>query len=871
MRLRRSVTALLAMATLAAFVGLPVNTAQADSTTQTYIVQLAHGVSADAMGLKVMGPKAKIVHKVFQGGIVRLTGAQAQALAANPYVASVHPDVRVTSAATETNAPWDLDMLDSPTGALDTSYKAPNDGSGVSVYVLDSGIYRTHNEFATAKVSAGVNFVTNADPTRTCDANKPEDDTVDPTNTGDQNGHGTAVSSLVVGGAVGASKGATLVPVRVLDCDGAGLLSNILRATDWVASNRAPGVPAVVNLSFGISAALMGTDTSLDTALQSLMSSGITVVAAAGNNGGDACQEDPARVPDVLTVAAVTKTRSETSWSNYGSCVDLYGPGDAVVAAGLDVPGTTQGTSYYKESGTSFSAPLVAAAAAQSLHDFPTWTPAQVRADIMGRADAGVVTGPAGGAARSPNELLNVSTQFTGTAPTISGARFAGQTLRAILHWTPTATSTTYQWLRNGTPILNATSSSYVVATTDVGASIAVSVKVSRPRLVDVVGTSQPVVPAAAPHPGMVVTMSPVRLMDTRTSLGATGPIGNGQVVKLPIAGVADMMSSVCAVLVNITVTDATSAGYVTAYASGGAVPPTSNANFTAGSTSANLALVPVGSDGAIALAVAATSAQLVVDVQSYIAGGTPATGDGGAVVPVTPDRLVDTRNAAAVGPWQGLKVQVAGVKGVPSDATAVFVNVTVTQPQASGYLTAYPFGESVPATSNVNFVGGQTIPNLALVKVGSGGSISILNANPGNAQIVVDIQGYVTAGTPSAPGALVPVSPIRVVDTRRGLPVTGPVGAWGTVVVPIDGGSATPAPPHGMVMNLTVTEPHASGWVSAYPTQSSPPLVSNVNYVAAQTVPNLSTVALASSKATLLNGSSGTVQLVADIFGYIL
>jgi Subtilase family len=646
-------------------------------------------------------------------------------------------------------------------------------------------------------------------------------------------------------------------------------LSDILRATDWVSSHRAPGAPAVVNMSFGVSAAVMGNDTSLDTAIQSLVNSGITVVAAAGNNGGNACQEDPARVPDVITAAAVASNRTEASWSNYGSCVDLFAPGSAVKAAGLDPLNSTPGTTYYAESGTSFSAPLVAAAAAQALHDVPAWTPAQVASDLVARADPGVVTGPSGGAPRSVNELLNVSTQFSGTAPTISGARFAGQTLKASLHWFPAPASTAYQWLRNGTPIPNATSASYVPTTSDVGQSITVSATGSRTRLADVTGTSQAVVPAAAPRPGTVVTMSPVRLMDTRTGLGATGPVRNGQVVKLPIAGVADMMSSVSAVLVNITVTDATSAGFVTAYASGGAMPPTSNANFVAGSTSANLALVPVGSDGAIALSLAATSAQLVVDVQSYIAGGT--VSDAGAVKPVTPARLLDTRSwPTAVRPWQSVPVQVTGSHDVPSDATAVFLNVTVTEPQASGYLTAYPTGESVPATSNLNFLAGQTVPNMVLVKVGAGGSISIFNANAGTAQIVVDVEGYVTAGTASVPGSVVPVSPVRVVDTRIGLAGTGPVAAWGTVVVTIGGGSAPPTP-HGVFMNLTVTEPQAAGWVSAYPTQSSPPLVSNVNYVPGQTVPNLATVGLASSKATLLNGSSKTVQLVADIFGYIL
>ncbi|HET7724403.1 MAG TPA: hypothetical protein VFK68_07165, partial [Propionibacteriaceae bacterium] len=128
----------------------------------------------------------------------------------------------------------------------------------------------------------------------------------------------------------------------------------------------------------------------------------------------------------------------------------------------------------------------------------------------------------------------------------------------------------------------------------------------------------------------------------------------------------------------------------------------------------------------------------------------------------------------------------------------------------------------------------------------------------------------YVTAGTPTATGTVYLVPPTRVVDTRTGLGAQGPVAAGSGVVVTMTGGSI-PSGAHGVFMNLTVTEPSAGGWVAAYPTQASLPLVSNVNFVAGQTVPNLATVGLANGQATLYDGSGGTVQLVADIFGYIL
>ena len=658
----------------------------------------------------------------------------------------------------------------------------------------------------------------------------------------------------------------TLVPLRICDCEGHGSGSNVVRAAQWIAANRVPGTPAVANLSIGGPAGLFPGSSSMDVALQSLINSGVSVVAAAGNDGASACTSDPAALPDAITVAAVDKLHTEPSWSNYGSCVDLYAPGDAVYIAWMDATNVALGIG----SGTSFAAPLTTAAVALILHDHPTWTPARVRAELMGQALTGLVTGPGGLPARSANKLLHIGTgTLVGTDPTITGAPFVGKTLQATLHWSPTPTTPTYQWKRNGAPIVAATKATYVATSADVGQSLTVAVTGSSPGYYDVTGTSAAVRPTTPPDPGMVVAMTPSRLMDTRIGLGATGPLHNGQTVKIPVAGVGNIMASTSAVLINITVTDATSSGYVTAYASGGAKPATSNANFTAGVTSANLALVPVGADGAIALTVAAAvSVSLVVDVQSYVAGG--AVTDAGAVVPVTPARLWDTRQKKVVGSNQLLDLQVTEIAGVPVGATAVFLNVTVTEPQASGYLTVFPAGEPRPATSNLNFVTNLTVPNMVLVKVGANGFISILNANSGTAHIVVDIQGYITAGTPTTAGAVVPVSPVRVVDTRLGLGAHGPVAGSSGVVVTISGQSI-PAGTTGVFMNLTVAEAKTVGWVAAYPTQASLPLVSNLNFVGGQTVPNLATVGLANAQATLYNGSGATVQLVADIFAYIL
>jgi len=254
----------------------------------------------------------------------------------------------------------------------------------------------------------------------------------------------------------------------------------------------------VANLSFGIATSDLSVgDTSLDTAMQSLIDSGVTVVAAAGNGvqdpktlqnvGVDACLDTPASLPGAITVAAVNRQHAETTWTNYGSCVDLYAPGELDFVAQRS---TTSDTLIAQGSGTSFSAPLTSAAAAQVLHDHPTWAPAQVAADITARATSGVV-----GGARSANKLLNVTARFTGTAPDITGAVYVGETAQATLHWVPTPMSVTYQWYRDGVAIDGATSGTYVTTADDVNLPITVSATASDSGYVPISGTSAALVP----------------------------------------------------------------------------------------------------------------------------------------------------------------------------------------------------------------------------------------------------------------------------------------------------------------------------------------------------------------------------------------
>jgi len=393
MRLPRILLAVLAA--FALVVGF-MPTAHADDTTATYIVELKPGVSAQAVIPTLLGSDAKILDKAISGGIATLTASQAKALESNPYVKSVRQDTQVSTSATrtvkakastgtvsasavQTNAPWDLDILDSGNATLDGRYTAANDGNGVTVYVVDTGIYRASAQFANITVAAGAGFgVANPDSS-------------------DCDGQGTGVASLIAGSTLGASKGVTIVPLRVLDCQGSGYVSDLISALNYVISNHKAGTPAVVDIGLGTDAI-----PELDTAVQNVINAGITVVVAADFSPVDACLSSPGRVPGVITVAASDSSNHETTDTSYGSCIDLYAPGQDVSIA--DISGST---STATGSGTAYSAGLVAAIAAQVLHANPSWTPAQVWTKVSALAMSGKITN-----ARSANKLAGVGSTY---------------------------------------------------------------------------------------------------------------------------------------------------------------------------------------------------------------------------------------------------------------------------------------------------------------------------------------------------------------------------------------------------------------------------------------------------------------------------
>ncbi|WP_104819258.1 hypothetical protein [Kitasatospora sp. MMS16-BH015] len=241
----------------------------------------------------------------------------------------------------------------------------------------------------------------------------------------------------------------------------------------------------------------------------------------------------------------------------------------------------------------------------------------------------------------------------------------------------------------------------------------------------------------------------------------------------------------------------------------------------------------------------------------------------GSSYTPITPTRVLDTRSdhGAAVPPGDTVVLRLAGRYGLPEHGlTAVTLNVTVTQPTAPGYLTVYPTGVPMPVVSSLNWTAGQTVPNQVTVQVVDG-SVSLHNGSQGTAHLVVDLLGsYAETGNGYHADA-----PKRLLDTRTGLfAEQRPVPPGGSIDLRLLGvPSSPPEVMTAVTLNVTVTRPTAPGYLTVYPTGVPRPLASNLNWTPGQTVANLVTVPVKDDRITFYNGSSGTVQVVADLAGH--
>ncbi len=327
-----------------------------------YIVVFKSSVgnpSAEAANaMRPAGASGRPLHTysaAIKGFAADLPEAAVRALRNNPNIDYIEQDQTVSLQGSESPATWGLDRIDERPLTLNSTYNYDFDGTGVTAYIIDTGIRRTHLDIA-GRVGTGYNAVADSNGTNDC------------------NGHGTHVAGTVGGTTWGVAKNVTLVPVRVLNCKGSGSWSGVIAGIDWVANQKAaaPTQPAVANMSLG-----GGYSTSVNAAVAGAVAKGVTMVVAAGNSNANACNESPSSEPSAITVGATTNTDARASYSNYGSCVDIFAPGSSITSAW-----NTSDTATNTISGTSMASPHVTGAAALVAQNSPDATPAAI-ANLM--------------------------------------------------------------------------------------------------------------------------------------------------------------------------------------------------------------------------------------------------------------------------------------------------------------------------------------------------------------------------------------------------------------------------------------------------------------------------------------------------------
>ncbi len=329
---------------------------------------------------------------VLRGFAVTASDKSLARLLLDDRVAYVEEDGIVSIDATQSGATWGLDRSDQRDLPLNGTYVYNTTASNVNTYIIDTGVRGSHNEFS-GRMIGGYTAINDSNGTNDC------------------NGHGTHVAGTVAGTTYGIAKGARISPIRVLGCNGSGTNSGVIAGMDWVAANHVK--PAVANMSLG-----GGASTSTDNAVASMTNAGVIVVVAAGNDNSNACNYSPARAASAITVGSTTSSDARSSFSNYGSCLDIFGPGSSITSAWYNSNSATNTIS-----GTSMASPHVAGVAALYLADNPTATVSQVTNAVINAATSNKVSSPGSG---SPNRLLY--SQFGGgrspdtTPPTTPGS-----------------------------------------------------------------------------------------------------------------------------------------------------------------------------------------------------------------------------------------------------------------------------------------------------------------------------------------------------------------------------------------------------------------------------------------------------------------
>ncbi|HEU4794498.1 MAG TPA: S8 family peptidase [Pyrinomonadaceae bacterium] len=340
-----------------------------DVVGETGIYSIAPYI-AEEMAATHNGKLKHVYKNSLNGFAVEMSAEDAERLSDDFRVAFVEEDAVVTADATQSNPPWGLDRIDQRNRPLSGTYTFNWTGAGVFAYVIDTGILTSHTQFGGRAANVFDAFGGNGQ---------------------DCNGHGTHVAGTVGGSTFGVAKSVNLRGVRVLNCSGSGSTSGVIAGVDWVRLNRQN--PAVANMSLG-----GGASSALDTAVNNLSNSGVAIAVAAGNSNANACNSSPARAANAITVGSTTTTDSRSSFSNFGSCLDLFAPGSGILSAWI---GSTTATRTI--SGTSMASPHVAGAAALFKQANPSASAATIRNALVNNATTNVVTNAGTG---SPNRLL---------------------------------------------------------------------------------------------------------------------------------------------------------------------------------------------------------------------------------------------------------------------------------------------------------------------------------------------------------------------------------------------------------------------------------------------------------------------------------
>ena len=566
---------------------------------------------------------------------VEVDAQRAERLRSTSGVVAVEPDHILTASTSQSSPPsWGLDRLDQRALPLDSSYTYTATGAGVTAYVIDTGLRMTHTEF-TGRVPRSAYH-----------------DFGDGTLATDCHGHGTHVAGTLGGTTYGVAKEVTIIPVKIGDCTGQSTNSIMIAGINWVIADHVAGIPAVANISFGGAASSF-----VDAAINALIADGVTVVVAAGNDAAPTCGVSPARAAAAITVAASDSGDNRASYSNYGSCNDIFAPGSNILSAYF---GSDTGAAY--GSGTSMASPHVAGVAALMLQDNPTATPAAIWTALSANATTGAVTGLLSG---DPNKLLSIP----GVAPT--GPAYVPLSPARLMDTRPG--EATIDMAYSGIGQRPAGSVTELVVTGRGGVDAAANAVVLNVTIVSPTGggfatiypcgTTQPTasnlnyttgqtIPNAviakigtagkvclytnAPTQFVVdvagyftnspayVPLSPARLMDTRPgeatidmAYSGIGQRPAGSVTELVVTGRGGVDAAANAVVLNVTIVSPTGGGFATIYPCGTTQPTASNLNYTTGQTIPNAVIAKIGTAGKVCLYTNAPT-QFVVDVAGY-------------------------------------------------------------------------------------------------------------------------------------------------------------------------------------------------------------------------------------------------------------